>query len=434
MTRGRERTTWVSYLRVSTTEQAERELSLPAQRAAISEYAARRGVPITREYAELGASGTDPRRREFRRMLEDVYAPGSDIKTIVVHHTSRFTRDATEARVVKSKLGKIGVNVVSVCQDLHNDPMGRLMEGFFECIDEYESAINGVRTASAMREAVRQGFFPGAIPPYGYRSEKITIGTGVVRHRLVPDEVEAEVVREIYRLYIADNGAKTVARRLNQCGLRVRSGRLWSRAAILRVLDDTTATGIYYWGRRATRSKHVRPRAEWMCLRVEPIVEESVHALATTLRERRCPRRNPGRAPAPVHVLSGFLRCGQCGASYQLETSGKRIDGELYRYTYYNCRSACRVGKELCAGFRVPTGVLDAAVFHHLADLVCTDERAADLRARVRAAHTVSVERVAEIWRSMLLHDPLVKRTYARHLIDRIDVSPTVMLVEARRV
>lgn len=432
MTRGRERTTWVSYLRVSTPGQAERELSLPAQRAAITEFAARRAVTIVREYADAGASGIDPRRREFRRMLEDIYAPGSDIKTIIVHHTSRFTRDATEARVVKSKLAKIGVNVVSVCQDLHDDPMGRLMEGFFECIDEYESAINGVRTASAMREAVRQGFFPGAIPPYGYRSETIAIASGVVRHRLVPDDVEAEVVREIYRLYIADNGAKTVARRLNQCGRRVRSGRLWSSAAILRVLDDTTATGVYYWGRRATRSKHVRPRAEWMCLSVEPIVDSSVHALATTLRERRSPRRNPGRSPAPMHVLSGLLRCGRCGASYQLETSGKRIDGDVYRYTYYNCRSACRVGKELCAGFRVRTGDLDAAVFHHLADLVCTDERVADLRARVRATHAVSVERVAAIWRALLLHDPLVKRTYARHLIDRISVAPTLIAVDAR--
>jgi len=433
VTRGRERAAWVGYLRVSTPGQAERELSLPAQCAAIAEFAARRAVTIAREYADVGVSGTDPRRREYRRMLEDVYAPGSDIKTIVVHHTSRFTRDATEARVVKSKLAKIGVNVVSVCQDLHDDPMGKLMEGFFECIDEYESAINGVRTASAMREAVRQGYFPGSTPPSGSGSEPIAIRSGVVRHRLVPDDVEAEIVREIYRLYIAENGAKTVARRLNHRGFRVRSGRLWSGAAILRVLDDTTAAGTYYWGRCATRSKQARPRSEWTCLQVEPIVDPSVLALAMTLRERRCPRRNPGRPPAPVHVPSGLLRCGQCGASYQLETSGKRVDGDVYRYTYYNCRSACRVGSELCPGFRVRTGDLHAAVFHHLADIVCTDERAADLRARVRAAHAVSVERVGEIWRSLLLHDPLVKRTYARHLIDRIDVSPTRTLIEARR-
>jgi site-specific DNA recombinase len=43
-----ERTAWISYLRVSTPEQAERELSLPAQRRAIAEYATRHGAAIAR--------------------------------------------------------------------------------------------------------------------------------------------------------------------------------------------------------------------------------------------------------------------------------------------------------------------------------------------------------------------------------------------------
>jgi len=132
------RNAWVSYLRVSTPEQAERELSLPAQRDAVESFARRRNACIAREYVEPGASGKSPHRPTFRRMLEDVFAPNSDVGTIVVHHTSRFTRDATQARIVKSKLTKIGVDVLSVCQDLHKDPMGKLMEGVFECIDQYE--------------------------------------------------------------------------------------------------------------------------------------------------------------------------------------------------------------------------------------------------------------------------------------------------------
>jgi len=86
------RDVWVSYLRVSTPEQAAKDLSLPAQREAVEEYARRNGHVITREYLESGCSGTDINRRAFRQMLEDVLKPGSDIGTIVVHHTSRFTR------------------------------------------------------------------------------------------------------------------------------------------------------------------------------------------------------------------------------------------------------------------------------------------------------------------------------------------------------
>lgn len=131
-----ERRTWVAYARVSTAEQAERDLSLAAQCKAIAEFAARHGAAIEQEYVEAGASGTDANRPVFTRLLGDALKPTSEIGTIVVHHTSRFTRDATHARVVKTKLRKAGVRVLFVLQDFADDPMGTLMEGLFECIDQ----------------------------------------------------------------------------------------------------------------------------------------------------------------------------------------------------------------------------------------------------------------------------------------------------------
>ena len=82
------------------------------------------------------------------------------------------------------------------------------MEGFFECIDQYESELNGLRTSAAMAEAVRQGFFPGSRPPFGFRSRAVTIREGIVRHVLEPDESEAEIVREIFRLYITHGASR----------------------------------------------------------------------------------------------------------------------------------------------------------------------------------------------------------------------------------
>lgn len=118
---------------------------MPAQREAAREYARRSGQVISREYIEPGCSGTDLSRKAFRQMLEDVLKPGSDIGTIVVHHTSRFTRNATQARVVKEQLRKQGVKVLSVCQELNDDPIGQLIEGIFECIDQYESQSPSAR-------------------------------------------------------------------------------------------------------------------------------------------------------------------------------------------------------------------------------------------------------------------------------------------------
>jgi DNA invertase Pin-like site-specific DNA recombinase len=197
-------------------EQAEKELSLTAQRRSAEEFAARHEAVIDHHYVEPGASGTDIHRAVFNELLGDALRPGSTIAVIIVHHTSRFTRDATHARVVKKELRRAGVRVVSVTQELAEDPMGMLMEGFFECIDQYESEVNGLRTAAAMREAVRQGFYPGGLTPYGFCKVPVEVRTGKKpRYKLAVQPDEAAILRAMYRLYITGSGALKVAEALN---------------------------------------------------------------------------------------------------------------------------------------------------------------------------------------------------------------------------
>jgi DNA invertase Pin-like site-specific DNA recombinase len=149
MAKRADRTRWVSYLGVSTVEQAEKEMSQTAQRRAEEEFAARHDAVIDHHYVEPGASGTDMHRIVWNELLGDALRPGSTTAVIVVHHTSRFTLDATHARVVKKELRRAGVRVLSVTQELTEDPMGSLMQSFFECIDQYQSEVNGQRTAAA---------------------------------------------------------------------------------------------------------------------------------------------------------------------------------------------------------------------------------------------------------------------------------------------
>lgn len=148
MAKRADRTRWVSYLGVSTVEQAEKEMSQTAQRRAEEEFAARHDAVIDHHYVEPGASGTDMHRIVWNELLGDALRPGSTTAVIVVHHTSRFTLDATHARVVKKELRRAGVRVLSVTQELTEDPMGSLMQSFFECIDQYQSEVNGQRTAA----------------------------------------------------------------------------------------------------------------------------------------------------------------------------------------------------------------------------------------------------------------------------------------------
>lgn len=424
------RTAWVSYTRVSTTEQAERDLSLPAQRHAIAEYAARHGAQITREYVEAGSSGSDPHRRELRRMIGDVLAPGSDIGVIVVHHTSRFMRDAAEARMLKKALRNVGVRVLSASQEIHDDPMGKFIEGVFELVDQYESDINGARTSAAMAEAVRQGFYPSGISPFGYAREKVELRPGVVRYRLVPDPSEAPIVRELFELYIAKNGSKSVARELNRRGHRHRN-RPWSTNSVLYVLQNSAVVGSLIWRRHSTRAKAEQPESQWVELRVEPIIERELFDLAQEIRKSRDPSKAPGRASSSEeHALGGLLRCGKCGASYQLEGSGKTVPGTRYTYSYYNCRTTVRTGKESCPGYRIRCEFLDRAVLASLVDTVCAPERVEALRAQLRVRGEPAL--IANAWRTLITTDAQIARNYLRHLVERIMVHENRIVLVPR--
>ncbi len=59
------------YARVSTTKQAEKDLSIPDQLRQMRDWCARNGYRVAQEYVEGGASATDDRRPVFQQMIAD---------------------------------------------------------------------------------------------------------------------------------------------------------------------------------------------------------------------------------------------------------------------------------------------------------------------------------------------------------------------------
>lgn len=175
-------------------------------------------------------------------------------------------------------------------------------------------------------------------------------------------------------------------------------------------------------------------------LLIEPIVEPDLYELAHRLRAEREPHRRPGRPPPPGMMLARLARCARCGATYRLELSGKKLEDGIYKYRYYNCTRACRVGVEACTGGRVRAEALDHLVAEHVADSVCTGSRSEELaREVVRAARTgdsfdisFSVAQVRAEWRRLLVEDETVMRNYALHVLDHVDVGDDVVVVVAK--
>ena len=228
-------------------------------------------------------------------------------------------------------------------------------------------------------------------------------------------------MREAFTLYVGQCGAKSVARTLNQRGYRTRAGALWLKNLVMLLLGEKVLTGTVWWGRR--KGNMLRPKEEWIALKVEPIIDAETWALAQKLRSEREPKRTPGRAPSQPKLLKGLAWCGKCGASYQYETSGKAVINGHYSYGYYNCRNLLRVGKEACSGFRISTETLDGAVLGAIARIVCTEDRAG-MASRRSWPH----EGGLEAWRTLVRSEE-IGRAYALRLIERIDVHGERIIV-----
>src|SRR5580698_8478116 len=241
----------VLYARVSTSEQAEKDLSIPAQLDALRRYCSQHGYVVSNEYVEPGFSAhqDDDRRPAFRKMIADVMAPDSNVEAILVCYTSRFYRNRSNAGAMKVLLRKRGIRVLAIFQATTDDPMGQFVEGIFELVDQYESDVNGMRTSAAMHKNAELGFHNGSKAPYGFIAEPVEVRPGQIKRRLLPNPEEVPIHNEIVRQYVAKQGAKQAARDLNQRGYRYRGGKLWSKDLVLKVIEETAAIGSYVWAK-----------------------------------------------------------------------------------------------------------------------------------------------------------------------------------------
>jgi hypothetical protein len=120
---------------------------------------------------------------------------------ILVHSLSRFFRDQFQLEFYVRRLAKNGVRLVSITQELGDDPMSNMIRQIMALFDEYQSKENAKHTLRAMKENARQGFWNGTLTPIGHRIVEVAEQHG---HRTKKtqeiDPFQAETVRLIFRL------------------------------------------------------------------------------------------------------------------------------------------------------------------------------------------------------------------------------------------
>lgn len=361
------------YTRKSTSMGLEQEFnSLDAQREACEQYIAARGAEGWRlapaRYDDGGFTGANIERPAFQQLLVDVDAGNIDV--VVVYKVDRLSRSLLDFAQVMNRFNNADVAFVSVTQNFSTaDAMGRLTLNMLMSFAEFERAMIAERTRDKIAASRRRGKWTGGPVPLGY---------DVVDKKLVVNELEGIVVREIFSLYEQHGSALTVAGLLNEAGRstkrhrakngNVRAGRRWTKDAVLRVLRNPVYAGYMPYGDELHQADH------------DAIIDsEQFRRIRAMLEARR--GRKKSRARNPEYLLRGILRCGRCGMA--MTPASTRKKGTEYRY--YRCVNRDKNGRKACKSRPLPADAIEAFIVERIREATAGGTLADDVQKQLRA-------------------------------------------------
>jgi DNA invertase Pin-like site-specific DNA recombinase len=241
------------YIRMSTDHQ---EYSPLFQREAIAEYARAHNFRVVCDYEDADLSGLIFRQRPaLVQLLLDVENPRRRFNTILVFDVSRWGRfqDVVEAAFYEYACRRAGVNVIYVAESFSNDasPATSVMKALKRALAAEFSREMSRKVFLGQCLNAQRGFHAGGPPGYGLQriliDSKHETRRGLARYEyksVQSDRVviasasttEASLVRKMYEWYATQKVTGVgIAKRLNDFGLRNRSGRPWDAQNILRI-------------------------------------------------------------------------------------------------------------------------------------------------------------------------------------------------------
>lgn len=238
---------------------------------------------------------------------------------------TRLNRHSPHPQFYRRKLEKAGVKLVSITQELGDEPSDGMMQQLIAMFDEHRLKENGKHVQRAMKENARQGFSNGSPVALGFTTKIVAKHGNRDKKVLVVDPVEAELVRRIFLLYRDGDGStgpmgvKSIAIRRNEHGYRTKRGGLFGCSSVHTILKNRIYIDQTTFNQRCSKTLRQKPASELIHGEVEAIVDGPLFKWVQNARPARSPR-----VVAP-HVVTGpILRMGlatcACGAAMTLRT------------------------------------------------------------------------------------------------------------------
>ena len=365
------------YCRLSCDDDNDGEsLSIENQKKLLTQYADEKGFFNTRFYVDDGISGTTFERDGFKAMLNDVQS--GKVKTVIVKDMSRFGRDYiqvgmyTEILFPQNNVRFIAINDSYDSANGDNDFIP-----FKNIMNEWYAKDTSKKIKAVNRAKARSGEHLTSNVPYGYIKNPDNPKQWII------DEEAAEVVREIFQLYLQGMNTNQISVSLSSRQILVPTAYkslhgivnrkftdetkfLWNGGTITRILENGSYVGNTVNGKSMRKSFKIKKRInvaqeEWQIVpnTQEAIIDCETWNLVQKIRQSR--RRNV-KHNHQIPVLSGHLFCADCGRKLYYVKPPKQAE--------YYCCSGYRKRTHSCTGHHIRADVVEQILIRQINDVM----------------------------------------------------------------
>ena len=305
-------------------------------------------------YIDEGLSGISTKRREnFNRMIDDAAEGTFDL--IITKEISRFARNTLDSIQFTRQLLGCGVGVFFQNDNINTfDEDSELRLSIMSSIAQDELRKLSSRVKFGHQQAIKNNVVLGNSRIFGYRKEN---------RRLVIDEEQAPMVRELFELYATDQySMKQIEALFWEKGYRNLNGKKIAHTTMSNMISNPKYKG-YYVGNKVkvvdmfTKKQKFLPPEEWVMFKdetgeiVPAIVSEELWDQANAILRRRSDDvKNRQGVCNHANLLTGKLFCTCCGTAYYRRESQ---DKKGHKNSKWVCSGKIKNGADSCDSFPI---------------------------------------------------------------------------------
>ncbi|MCL2798267.1 MAG: recombinase family protein [Firmicutes bacterium] len=293
--------------------------SIEGQLAECLAFCQRSGLRITHQYIDCAQTGTNDKRTEFLRMIEDSKRRG--FAFVVVYQLDRFARNRYDSATYKAKLKKNGVRVLSARENITDDASGVLIEGVLESMAEYYSVELSQKIKRGFSVSASKCKYFGGSVPLGYKVNE--------QKEFVLDEEKAPIVQKLFEMFTNGHNYAQILRWLNERGIMTTRGKKWGSTNLHDLFGNRRYLGIYIY--KGSETVGGMPR----------IIDDETFAEAQRVLARYSAAPSRGKATVD-YILSAKMICGHCGTPLNGVSATSKNKRTHY---YYQCAKNRKTGK-----------------------------------------------------------------------------------------